>query len=255
MRTILKYIFITALRDWLYIGLLIMLAGAFGISSLIGHCALSEEMQMQAVYFSSISRVVTICGMILFICFHIKRSFENKEIQFILSKPISRHKFIISYWISFNVVSLLLLIPILLTIYFFSAVNLIGLLLWTLSLVLELLLISTFAIVSSLILESAVSAVLATSSFYLISRMMGFFVYTIKIPTSTDEVSSFEGLNKGLLKFLSIIFPRLDLFTKSEWLLYGIKDYSDLNLILIQSLVYIPLLLLVAFNDFKRKQF
>jgi ABC-type transport system involved in multi-copper enzyme maturation permease subunit len=255
MKMILKYIFLTALRDWLYIGLLIILSGAFGISSLIGQTALSEEIPMQTVYFASTARIITICGMILFICFHIKRSFENKEIQFILSKPISRYKFIIAYWISFNIISLLLITPIVLTISIFSSANLASLSFWTLSLILELLLISTFAIVSSFILESAVSSVLATFSFYLLARMMGFFVYAVAIPKTTAEISSFIGFNKSLLKFLSVLFPRLDLFTKSDWLLYGIQNYGELNLILIQSLIYIPLMLSIAFFDFKRKQF
>lgn len=253
--SIFKYIFITAKRDWLYIGLMVMLLGAFGISSLLGYSALSEESQMQTVYFAAVSRIITVCGMILFICFHIKRSLEQKEIQFILSKPISRNKFILSYWLSFNIVSLFLLVPIVAIMLLFNAFNTIGLMYWILSLVLELLLVSTFAIVSSLILQSAVSSVLATSSFYLLARMMGFFVYTIDIPKSAAHLVSFSGFIEGVLKFVSIIFPRLDLFTKSDWLLYGVQNSGDITIILTQACIYIPFMLLIAFFDFKRKQF
>jgi len=257
MKQIIKYILLTALRDWLYIGLLIILAGTLGISVLLGYSALSEESQMQTIYFAASSRVVIVCGILLFICFNIKRAFENKEIHFILSKPISRYSFVMAYWLGFNMVAMILIAPLFLVLMMHSAVQMVGLAYWTLSLVLEILLISTFAIVASLILRSAVSSVLAAFSFYLLSRLMGFFVYAIKIPDDPldIQIGSLTGFMELVLKALSVIFPRLDIFTKSEWLIYNVTNFGDFSLIISQSLIYIPFMLLVAFFDFKRKQF
>jgi hypothetical protein len=255
MKTLFKFILLSGMRDKLYLGLLIIILGAFGLSNLVGFSAISEEAQMQLVYFSSLSRLIIVCGMVLFICFYINKSFENKEIDFILAKPISRNSFVLSYWISFILISLLLMIPVVLVIVIFNKANFIGLLWWIVSIILELMLVSTFAITSSLILKSAVVSVLATASFYFIARMMGYFVYSISIPKGVVEVSSFGGLSDALLKFLSAIFPRLDLFGKTEWLVYGITNRQDIYIVLFQSLIYIPLMLFIAFYDFGKKQF
>lgn len=255
MKTLFKFILLTGLRDKLYLSILLILAGIFGVSNLVGYSALSEGAQMQVVYFAFLSRLVIVLGMVLFICFYINRSFEHKEIDFILAKPISRPVFILSYWISFTLISLILIIPTTLVITFFNKCNAIGLLWWTISLILEIMLVSTFAIVSSLILNSAVVSILATFSFYFVARMMGFFVYSIDLPKSTEVVKNWHDLTESLLKFISSIFPRLDLFGKTEWLVYGIKDYSEIYIILTQSVIYILLMLFVAFYDFGKKQF
>ena len=255
MKTLFKFILLTGLRDKLYLSLLIILAGIFGLSNLIGFSALSEESQMQLVYFAFLSRIVIVCGMILFICFYINKEFENKEIDFILSKPISRNAFILSYWTGFNIISLILIVPVILLTVFFNNPNMVGLLWWSISVILELMLVSTFAIVASLVLRSAVVSVLATVSFYFISRMMGFFVYSISIPKDVNAVKDWSGFSEALLKFISTVFPRLDLFGKTEWLVYGVKNNMDIWIVLIQSLIYILLMLFIAFYDFRRKQF
>lgn len=256
MKTLFKFILLTGLRDKLYLSLLIILVGAFGLSNLVGFSALAEETQMQTVYFSFLSRVIIVCGMMLFICFYINKEFEKKEIDFILSKPISRNTLILSYWTSFNLISLILVIPVVIIMAIFSHPNLLGLLWWTISVILELMLVSTFAIVSSLILGSAVVSVLATFSFYFICRMMGFFVYSISLPKNVNvAVGTWTDFAESLLKILSSVFPRLDLFGKSEWLIYGINNNGEILLILIQSLIYISLMLCIAFYDFRKKQF
>jgi hypothetical protein len=247
MKLLIKFVLLTALRDKLYLGLLVILGGVLGLSKAVGFSALSEESQMQLVYFSSLSRIVIVCGMILFICFYLNRSFENKEVEFILSRNISRNTFVLAHWISFILNSLILIVPVSIIILFFGRTNLLGISWWSITIILELMLVSTFAITASLILKNAVIAVLSTISFYFISRMMGFFVYSISI---SPEFSL-----KSILKFLSSIFPRLDLFGKSEWLVYNAINLQDIYIVLLQSLIYIPLMLFISFHDFNKKQF
>ncbi|MFC1659629.1 hypothetical protein ACFL0U_03625 [Pseudomonadota bacterium] len=255
MKSILKYILLTAFRDKLFIGLLVVLCGAFGISSFLGNTALVEKAEMTIIYSAASMRVISAIGIILFVCFYIRRSFEHKEIQFILAKAISRDKFILSYWLGFSLVSLIITSFPIILMAFFTKSGAFDLIIWGVSLILEMSIIITFALVSSLILGSAISSVLATFGFYFISRMMGFFVYTVDIPDSVQDLNSWMRLGEGVLKFISVIFPRLDLFTKSEWLIYKVTNIDDLKIILFQSLIYITLMLFVSFFDFRRKQF
>jgi hypothetical protein len=248
MNSILKYILLTAIRDRLYVGLFIILLAAFGISSVLGSAALIEQAQTTIAYVAGSSRTI------LFVCFYVRKTFENREVEFVLSKSISRHSFIFAYLSGFTLVALLVIIP-LATLLFFMEANTLGLFYWTLSLVLESLIIITFSLLSALILKSSVSAVMASLGFYIISRMMGFFVLTVKIPQSLSDFATLDRILNSVLKIISVVFPRLDLYGKSEWLIYGAVNLTDIYIILAQSFIYIPLMIFMAFYDFNRKQF
>jgi hypothetical protein len=244
---IFRFVLLIALKDKLYLSLLLMLGCVFGLSNIVAYSALSEEAQMQLVYFSFLSRLIIVCGMILFICFHINKSFENKEIEFILSKPISRNKFIFSYLVAFESVAIILLIPVFFLLLIYK-INTIGLIWWAISIIFEVVLMSTFAITTSLVLNTAIISILTTTFFYFLSRMMGFFVYALGLPKDITTMDSW-------LKILSSLFPRLDLYGKTEWLIYGVSNVQDIYIIVLQSLIYIPLLLFISFHDFNKKQF
>ena len=254
MYPILKYILLTAVRDKLYMGLFIILLAAFGISSAMGDASLVEKAQATIVYIAGSSRIIFMVGMVLFVCFYVRKSFENREVEFILSKSISRHKFILACLLGFILVALLIIVP-LTVLLFFSKTNLVGLIYWSLSLLFEVLIVITFSLLAALILKSAVSAVLASLGFYILSRMMGFFVLTISIPKSGADFSSTNQVLHIVLKAMSVIFPRLDLYSKSDWLVYGVSNFTDIYIIIGQFVVYTPLMIFMAFYDFNRKQF
>jgi ABC-type transport system involved in multi-copper enzyme maturation permease subunit len=254
MITILKYILLTAIRDKLYAGLFIILLAAFGVSSAMGDASLVEKAQATIIYIAGSSRIIFMVGMILFVCFYVRKSFENREVEFILSKSISRHKFILTYLIGFTLVASFIIAPLTLLLFFLKA-NTSGLFYWSLSLLFEVLMIITFSLLTALILKSAVSAVLASLGFYILSRMMGFFVLTISIPESSTNFSSASQFLHITLKAISVIFPRLDLYSKSDWLIYGVSNFNDIYLIAGQFIVYIPLMIFMAFYDFNKKQF
>ncbi|MDX2082474.1 MAG: hypothetical protein SFV53_00585 [Rickettsiales bacterium] len=257
MNSILKYILLSGTRDRLYLGLFISLIISFSLAIFLGSTALNEERQMTTAYIGGLSRGVLIVGMILFVCININRAFENKEVEFILSKAISRQQFIFSYLAGFFIATFLITIPLIVAILFITKANKFGLLIWSLSLFSELIIMISFALLASLILKNSFSAIMASLGFYIISRLMGMFVMAINLPAKITNVSfDFSAHSFALvLKILSAIFPRLDLFGQSSWLNYGVEDFSNLKIILWQSIIYIPLMIFMAFHDFKKKQF
>lgn len=253
MKSIIRYLLLTSVRDRLYIGLLTLLTIAVAISLFLGSTALVEQQQMSLVYIAGSSRAILMIGMIIFVCLNVHRAFENREVEFIISKPISREKFIIGYLCGFLLAAILITIPLIIAITLLPAVNKLGLLFWCLSLIAELTIITSFALLSSLILHNPFSAIMASFGFYILSRMMGLFLLATKIPETVGELQlHYPAI---ALKFLSVFFPRLDLFGQSSWLVSGISDYFNLKIILLQSLIYIPLMIFMALRDFKCKQF
>ena len=254
MRAITRYILLTAARDWLFLGLFIAIIVASAVSLFLGSTALSEQYHMKLSYISGSTRLILSVGMILFICFHVRRAFENREIEFTISRPISRTTLLLSYFLSFAILSFLLVTPVIALIWILFKPTVIGILAWASSIYFELLLISSFALLSSLILNSAVVAVMGCFGFYIISRMMGFAVSYIIVPSKLNNIDINIFLEL-LLKLLSTIMPRLDLFAKSKWLVYGTVEPMALYIIIAQSAIYIPLILLMSAFDFNRKQF
>lgn len=254
MKTILKYLLFSAIRDKLFITLFLSIIFSFALSNLIGFTALSEEMQMQAVVFAGTSKIILMFGIIIFICFHINKSFENKEIPFMLSKNISREMFIFSYWLGFNIISIILILLISFILFLFCSINTLGAIQWLISICFEIMIISTFAILSSLILQSAIFSIFLSSGFYIISKMMGFFLTAFLAFPSNKILNFLMSISTYLLKIISSLIPRLDLFGQTRWLIYG-PDFEIFKIMILQSIIYIPIIFVMAFYDFKKKQF
>jgi hypothetical protein len=253
MKSILGYILRNGLRDRLYLGVFVTLTISFCLSIFLGSTMMVEQQQSTATFIAGSSRAILALGMILFTCLTISRAFENKEVEFILSKSISRQQFILGYLSGFFISALLIFIPLIAAILIVTKVGIYGLLIWSATLLSEILIVISFSLLAALILKNPLAAIMSSLAFYAISRLMGIFVLAIELPTNFTFNSGH--ILATILKFFSMIFPRLDLFAQSSWLNYPITDFTSLKIIFWQSLIYIPLLIFMAFHDFRKKQF
>jgi len=252
MLTNIRYILITALRDWLFIGLLLGILVATAISATLGSTAFIEEKEMTLTFASGSARVILMTGLIVFVCFHIRSAFDTKEIDVILSRPISRSNLVISYFLGFSFVGFLLSIPVLAILAIIGVPNFSGFLFWAFSILLEIFLVVALALFSAFTLRSAVTSVLGCMGFYVLSRMMAFFVYT----SHSGMVSEPKfAVLRWALQAISTMLPRLDFFGKSEWIIYGLKSANDWQIYATQATIFVPILIIVTMIDFKRKQF
>jgi len=252
MMTNIRYILLTAMRDWLFWVLLIgVLAGA-SVSGLLGSTAFLETREMTVTYAAGSARVMLMLGLIVFVCFHIRTAFDTKEIDVILSRPISRANLVIAYWLGFMLVALILMLPIIVVIGLIGAPSPEGFALWSLSLLLEAGIVVSLALFSAFALKSAVTSVLGCMGLYVVSRMMVFFVMTAENPMFSDFKYIWL---RFTLQGISSFIPRLDFFGKSEWLIYGVKNAHDWQIFVLQAAIFVPLLLVASILDFKRKQF
>jgi ABC-type transport system involved in multi-copper enzyme maturation permease subunit len=249
-----RYVLLTATRDRLFIGLLIGIVAAAYISGVLGSTAMLETEQMAIAFTAASARVIIMVGIIVFIGFHMRTAFDAREIDVLLSRPISRTTLVLSYWVGFCAVALCLVIPTIVLMAVVGTLNQTGFMLWSVSLLCESWLVVSIALFASLTIKSGVGTVLASMAIYTLSRMMGFFLST----TDAGNVFKQHEMNVGaqwLMDAISLVVPRLDFYAKSNWLIYGAKSYEDATLFLIQSAAFIPLLIAASVIDFKRKQF
>jgi ABC-type transport system involved in multi-copper enzyme maturation permease subunit len=260
MASIIEYIMLTARRDWLFLGVFILMVLVILGGVIIGGTSVVEQTQTVTALVAGSVRYLMVFGISLFTCFHIKRSFDNREIDFFLSKPITRTKFVISYLIGISVIMLGMVIP---TIIFMMSVKQLGLfyglhmnyLAWGLSLIMEMIIVVSFAIFASLLLKSSIAAMLATMGFYLFSRIVGYFFTMVSNPAAVGKTTILGKLSSKIMWLLSMIFPRLDQFTQSEWLIYGVSNWSEYAIFLGSGLIYVTLITLMSLFDFRRHEF
>lgn len=254
MLTNVRYILLTALRDWLFAALMIGIITCAMIAHMLGGTALIETQEMTLSYTSASARVVIITGLIIFACFHVRSAFDTKEIDVFLSRPITRSNLVFSYWLGFAAVALLLVVPTFVLIAVQGIMNMSGFVFWSLSLLVECWLVVAIALFSAFTLSSAVTSTMASMGFYVLARMMGFFIATSKTAFLSDK-QWINNLFAYLLKGVSVIMPRLDFFAKSDWLIYGLKNVHELELYVLQAVIFVPLLIFATIADFRRKQF
>ena len=251
MKPTIKYIFLTAFRDRLYQALFAVIILTFLFTRFIGEVTLVEQQEANIIFFVNIFRLILVLGMSIFTCLHISRMFENKEIEMMLSKPINPFVFIFSLFIGYWLTSILFILGafVLLT---FSTHNFSALSIWSLSVFFEIGVLLAFALFVAIILKNPIISIIATITFYILGRMIGFFLYFTERQVSI-KADVLDFIMHKFIYYISAILPRLDSFSKSSWIISN--DFALSEVAIIQALIFIPFVLIMAVFDLKRKEF
>ena len=249
---LLRYLLITAVRERLFLALPALIAAGAGFAVFAGGSAIAEQREMAAAFFGAGSRVILIFGLIIFSCFHIRRAMAGGEIAFILSRPLSRGAFVLVYAASLGVIGVICAGLTGALAYLGVRPPLDGLLIWSASLMLEAILVIVMALFFALILNSAVAAVLSCAGFYVLARLSG-LLGDLARNAQTHEWN--DWILAKIFTIISVLVPRLDFFTRGEWLVHGWREGGPgLELALLQCLVFIPLILSATMIDFSRRR-
>ncbi len=250
--TMIRYVVTAAIRDRLVIGLCFLLVMAVSLSIFMGASALTEQDRFVAVFAAGSVRMLNAFGLVLFIVFFIRRSFETRDIEFMLSRPIGRIQLVLSYAAGFSILAVVLglisgacitaLSP-----HLFSS----GHVLWTVSLIVENILMVNVALFFSMILTSAASCAFASLGFYVLSRMMSQILGIIDAGKEVIDIKALE----IVMQVISALMPRLDLMAQTSWIVYGPDETIGYEFVILQGAVYAALILLAALIDMRRRQF
>ncbi|MFZ5912856.1 MAG: hypothetical protein ACOY17_01405 [Pseudomonadota bacterium] len=249
---LLRYLFISAARERLFLTLPVLIAAGAALSLFTSSSAIAEQREMAAAFFGAGSRVILIFGLIIFSCFHVRRAMSGGEIAFILSRPLSRGAFVLVYAASLGVMGMICAGLTGVFAGFIIRPPLDGLVLWSASLLLETLLMIVMALFFALTLNSAVTAVLSCAGFYALARLSGFLG---ELASSAQTHGGADGLLSKVFTAISMLVPRLDFFTRGDWLVHGWREEGHgIELALLQCVVFIPLILTATMIDFSRRR-
>ena len=268
---IVKFVLTAALRDKLIITFLLLLVLITSISIFLGSATITEEDQFAMVYTAGGMRFLGVLCVILFSCFYVRRAFDSKEVEFMLSKPVSRLNYVLSHATAFVILSVLIALIISAIVYITGQPDVTGWLVWGLSLCIEFTLVSIIALFFSMVLSSAAGSALACFAVYALARMIGVILAISILPAD----STINMILAHVMEFVSIFIPRLDLMGNTSWLVYGsemlqnyeadrfaegwsrdmVQSISVPWFIVIQGAVFSVFLLTCTVFDFVRKQF
>ncbi len=246
------HVLIAALRDKLILSLLLVFISSASLSTFLGSAAVIEKDQFAIVFAAFSIRFAGVAGLVLFVVSFIRRSFDVKDIDFLLSRPIGRAEFLFSYSAALALIALFMGIVqggalYLIAPHLFGA----GHVLWALSIMAENIIMALVALFFAMVLSSPASAMMACLGFYVLSRMMG------QILGVLDAGNHFFGAQALtiIMQAISIVTPRLDLMAQSSWLVYGIGDTIGAGFVIAQLAIFSVLIFTASFIDLVRRNF
>lgn len=254
MKTTIRYILLTARRDKLFAVLIALMLALLGITMALSETVMVENAETHIAMSGGLNRLVLNIGLAVFVCFYVRAMYDNKEVDVMLSRPISRPKFVLSLWAGFAIVAAVLAGVTTLMLAALQPATTEGLLMWGGTLWLEQLVVIAIALFAALAGKSAVSSVLVSFAFYALGRLMAYFVATAQSRMAVDELPMGWVL-RYLIEIIAVVFPRLDMFAESEWLVYGAPDLTLLSYPVLQAAIFIPFVLALTIIDFLRKDF
>ncbi|MGE0284275.1 MAG: hypothetical protein AB7E79_03755 [Rhodospirillaceae bacterium] len=250
MKATIRLVLLTALRDRLFTGLIVLLALSAALAVFLGGTALTEQIETAVVFAAGAGRIVLVLGLTIFAALHIQSLFETREVEAILARALSRSNFVVAYWIGIACVAAALAAVFGAGIAMLTSSKL-GALWWTGTLIAECIIVMAVAIFAGLMLERATPTVLFTMGFYALARLLGFFV---GIREAASDLSAISRIVKWGLDAILLFVPRLDLFAQTQWLVYGARQ-MELSYVAAQVALFLALILAAASFDLSRKQF
>ena len=250
-----RYVLTAAIRDRLLLSVVAVIILGICLSLFMASSAVIEQDQFSVVFTASSLRILGLMGLVLFAVFFIRRSFDARDIEYLLSRPISRAQLVFSNAAAFSILALgagVLLSIIVGGMAYRNEGNLSGVLLWCVGVTAEYIIMVNVALFFAMVLSSPVTAGMAVIGFYALARMMGELLGVIASPPF-----HFVGDTAlaGLMKAISMVIPRLDLLTQTSWLLYGAGTAADYVFIFAQAAIFIALVLIACLIDLVRSQF
>lgn len=251
IKHLIGYVLTAAIKDKIFLLYIGLVAVILSLSLFFGSSAVSEQDQFSVVFTSGAMRIASAFTLITFIVFYFRRSFDNRDVDFLFSRPISRLQFIVAHFLAFSLISLFIAVITTGAILFLvDSDNLVSVAIWGISIFSELVILSAMAMFFGVALSTAVSATLMTFCFYILARLMGDIIGILE-----NGIATLATIILGrIMMVISFFIPRLDLVGQTSWLVYGVADLSFL-IVSSQIIIFLGLVLSATYLDLQRRQF
>jgi hypothetical protein len=247
-----RYILMAALRDRLILSLVALMLVVLSLSVFFGGTVVTEQDQFVRTFAAFGVRLFGVVALVMFVVTYIRRSFENREVEYLLSRPIGRIRFILTHAAGFTFLSLLAALVLggaVVILQFFNIHA--GAVMWWISLAVEFSIMANVAMFFAFVLTSQTICLIVVFAFYLLSRLMG---EILGILQKGGQTGAMNILGK-IMEMISVFIPRLDLMGQGKWLLYGAPEAISVPFLLAQGCVFLAMIVGASVLDMHRRQF
>ena len=250
--TIVRYTLLEAARARLLWLLLATLLAAVLASLFLREIAITESTRIQTAFLAALTRLAGVVIVCLYVTSTMIRELNDKSLELLLSLDLGRGSYACAKFAGFCVISLTIAWLICLPLLFLAPPS--AVLLWGVSLTFELWIVvalSLFCIITFSQIVPAVSFVLA---FYVLARSME-AIQLISESGLQDQTAHSQRFMGLLVDTLALLLPSLHDFTETGWLVNQTVQWSMLVPVLVQSAIYLVVLLCATLFDLYRKNF
>jgi len=241
-----------AIQNRLISLVLAALISLFGLAEFIGEVAITESAETKVSILSSALRFFAVLLTSLFVTMSMLREQHEKSLDLVLSLPIARASYFFGRLLGFSGVAIVVAALIGLCLLLYSPSQRVGP--WVLSLTCELFIVASVSIVCLFTFRQATLALSSVFGFYVLARTIR-SIQLIGHGPLADPSAPSQRFISNVIDTLAFLLPDLDRYTSSQWLIYGAPAAQDLVAIIVQTMIYLVLLIGAGLFDLYRKNF
>lgn len=247
LAAVLRFTLLDALRSRFPLMLAAVLAAAWGAAMFGAQLAITERQAVAVSLVAPLVRTLAAVMMATLVAAAVTREVTERTHLIALAAPVSRLQWVAAKFCAQAVLAWSTALVCGASMLAIGGAP--GVAAWTFSLGVELTLVAALAVTAALALGQIATAVLATLAVYLASRTIGvMLLLNARMPLADSDAAS--TVSGWVLETLGLLLPRLDLFTRTDWLAGGRID--GLGTVALQGAIYLGLLLAVAAFDLAR---
>ena len=247
--TLARFVLLEARRGglpWLALG---AVAIAVATAAFLSQVAITESRTLQTAVIAALLRASAVFLVAVHVVSSTLREMQDKRLEYMLSLPLPRSTQYLGRLAGHALAAAALAAAFSLPLLLWAPAGATAL--WGVSLALECALVAASALFFSMTLAQFVPATAATAGLYLLARSISAMQAIAAGPLTEPSWPSEAA--RWLVSGVAFLLPRLDLATRTEWLLYGMPSSSTWLTALAGLLVYGALVLAAGLFDFYRK--
>ncbi len=250
--TISRFTIIESLRNRLLLLSFLVIGISFALVEFIGDLAITEHRVTQVAILAAFLRISAVVMITLFVVSSTVRELQDKTLEMILAMPIHRGNYYLGKLIGYVYIALLVSIIFAALLLLYADAE--QVVIWMISLFLELILVVALSLVMLFTFNQVPSALTAVFIIYGASRIVTSIFLMAKFPIIA-HTSMAQKFMDSVIELMTWLLPDLHRFTQTEWLTYNTAEWGVLLPLFGQTMVYLIFLSFIALFDFYRKNF
>lgn len=250
--TIARYTLLEALRTRLPAFSLVVLALLVAAGFFVEQITITEGARFRTGFYAAAARWATVFIVALHVIAAVAREFDDKVLDVLLALDLPRSHYVLGRLAGFAVVAVIIgaaaCVPLAWSVPAGALAQ------WGISLAVELAIVAALALFCAVTFNQLVPAASFVAAFYVLARALT----AIRL-ISANPISDADALSHQVARFfvegLALILPRLEGWTKTDWLVNQPAPWAALAVIAAQGALYVALLAGAAMFDLHRKNF